>query len=171
MLPKVSAETTKPNFFVGLALKRLTAKGIQSSNDVWVFDAASGRLYHGGEKGEALFVMSDGGDSITVEFDSVAKTLSFGKNDEPLKVAFQEISKLGEELFPALFFNKKSGATRVSASVLWWLELDIGVDCHHMMFEINRWPSWDCILHYKEYYYLSLTGLNCSIIIIFPLLG
>lgn len=116
LFPKVSTETTKPAFFVGLALKRLTPKGIQSSNDVWVLDAASGRLYHGGEQGETLFVMSDGGDTFTVEFDSVAKTLSFGKNSEPLKVAFNEISKPGEELFPALFFNKKSGTTRVSAS-------------------------------------------------------
>lgn len=98
---------------MGLALKHLTPKGIQSSDDVWVLDAASGHLYHGGEKGETLFVLGEGGDTITVEFDSVARTLSFGKNEEPLKVAFQEIFKPSEELYPALFFNKKSGTTRV----------------------------------------------------------
>ncbi|KAL5481420.1 hypothetical protein EMCRGX_G021569 [Ephydatia muelleri] len=110
---KVSAESTKPTFFVGLALKRLTPKGIQSSNDVWVLDAASGHLYHGGKKGDTLFVLGEEGGTITVEFDCVARTLSFGKNDEPLKVAFQEISQPSEDLFPALFFNKKSATTRV----------------------------------------------------------
>ena len=113
MLLKVSAESTKPTFFVGLALKRLTPKGIQSSNDVWVLDAASGHLYHGGKKGDTLFVLGEEGGIITVEFDCVARTLSFGKNDEPLKVAFQEISQPSEDLFPALFFNKKSATTRV----------------------------------------------------------
>lgn len=73
----------------------------RTTSDMWLYRAYSGGLYHNGEK-ELSFQRFTQGDYITVVLDMDAKTLSFGKNGEEPRVAFEDID--ATELFPCVLF-------------------------------------------------------------------
>lgn len=71
------------------------------TTDMWLYRAYSGSLYHNGEK-ELCFQSFTQGDYITVVLDMDVKTLSFGKNGEEPRVAFEDID--ATELYPCVLF-------------------------------------------------------------------
>uniref|UniRef100_A0A6P7FL74 HECT-type E3 ubiquitin transferase n=2 Tax=Diabrotica virgifera virgifera TaxID=50390 RepID=A0A6P7FL74_DIAVI len=73
----------------------------RSTNDMWLYRAYSGSLYHNGER-DMSFQSYTQGDYITVVLDMDAKTLSFGKNGEEPRVAFENIN--ATELYPCVMF-------------------------------------------------------------------
>ena len=82
----------------------------------------TGRLLHAGDTTEALFILKEK-DSVMVEYDARARTLAFGKNDEPLRKGFESIGKEGEDLFPFVLFDRRTscrvGQQTASASGLY----------------------------------------------------
>ena len=99
-------------FCVGVGQKPLTNRQVGSSGQFWAWEGHTGRLYHEGESNELLFIVKEG-DSVTVEYDTVAKTLSFGKNDGGLSVAFHNVVKQGRDLYPVLLFTRRHNTTKV----------------------------------------------------------
>ncbi|XP_018324237.1 probable E3 ubiquitin-protein ligase HERC1 isoform X2 [Agrilus planipennis] len=73
----------------------------RTTSDMWLYRAYSGSLYHNGERDLSLQSYTQG-DYITVVLDMDAKTLSFGKNGEEPKIAFEEIEET--ELYPCVMF-------------------------------------------------------------------
>lgn len=71
------------------------------TSDMWLYRAYSGSLYHNGEK-EMSFQSFTQGDYITVVLDMDVRTLSFGKNGEEPRVAFEDID--ATELYPCVLF-------------------------------------------------------------------
>ena len=53
-------------------------------------------------------------DSIVVMYDSVAKTLSFGKNGDAPNVAFHDVVKQGRDLYPLLLFPRRHSSMKVT---------------------------------------------------------
>lgn len=79
----------------------------RTTGDMWLYRAYSGSLYHKGEW-DVSFQSYTQGDYITVILDMDAKTLSFGKNGEEPKVAFEDID--AAELYPCvMFYSTKPG--------------------------------------------------------------
>ena len=112
ILPQVSVECPNAAFCVGVGQKPLTNRQVGSSGQFWAWEGHTGRLYHEGESNELLFIVKEG-DSVTVEYDTVAKTLSFGKNDGGLSVAFHNVVKQGRDLYPVLLFTRRHNTTKV----------------------------------------------------------
>ena len=110
--PQVSVECPNAAFCVGVGQKPLTNRQVGSSGQFWAWEGHTGRLYHEGESNELLFIVKEG-DSVTVEYDTVAKTLSFGKNDGGLSVAFHNVVKQGRDLYPVLLFTRRHNTTKV----------------------------------------------------------
>ena len=67
----------------------------------------AGRLVHEGDTTEALFIVKEK-ESIVVEYDARAKTLAFGKNEEPLMSAFEGVGIEGEDVYPMVLFNRRT---------------------------------------------------------------
>lgn len=79
----------------------------RTTADMWLYRAYSGSLYHKGEW-DVSFQSYTQGDYITVILDMDSKTLSFGKNGEEPKVAFEDID--ATELYPCvMFYSTKPG--------------------------------------------------------------
>ncbi|KAK4883685.1 hypothetical protein RN001_007004 [Aquatica leii] len=79
----------------------------RTTSDMWLYRAYSGGLYHNGEK-DLCFQSYTQGDYITVVLDMDTKTLSFGKNGEEPKVAFENVE--ASELYPCvMFYSTKPG--------------------------------------------------------------
>ncbi|KAF5282986.1 hypothetical protein FQA39_LY04857 [Lamprigera yunnana] len=79
----------------------------RTTSDMWLYRAYNGGLYHNGEK-DLYFQSFTQGDYITVVLDLDTKTLSFGKNGEEPKVAFENIE--ASELYPCvMFYSTKPG--------------------------------------------------------------
>lgn len=84
----------------------------RSTRDMWLYRAYSGMLYHNGERDNLpTFPSYTQGDYITVVVDMEAKTLSFGKNGEEPKVAFEGIE--ASELFPCVMFYSTNPGEKV----------------------------------------------------------
>ena len=47
-------------------------------------------------------------DYVIVEYDARARTLAFGKNQEPPRKAFADVGKEGEDLFPIVMFDRRT---------------------------------------------------------------
>ena len=109
---QVSVECPNAAFCVGVSQKPLTNRQVGSSGQFWAWEGHTGRLYHEGESNELLFIAKEG-DSVTVEYDTVAKTLSFRKNDGGLSVAFHNVVKQGRDLYPLLLFTRRHNMTKV----------------------------------------------------------
>lgn len=73
----------------------------RSTDDMWLYRAYSGNLYHRGELPSTLPSYTQG-DYITVILDCDNKTLSFGKNGEEPVLAFQDVD--APELYPCVLF-------------------------------------------------------------------
>lgn len=79
----------------------------RTTGDMWLYRAYSGSLYHKGEW-DVSFQSYTQGDYITVVLDMDARTLSFGKNGDEPKVAFEDID--ANELYPCvMFYSTKPG--------------------------------------------------------------
>ncbi|KAK5649906.1 hypothetical protein RI129_000935 [Pyrocoelia pectoralis] len=79
----------------------------RTTSDMWLYRAYSGSLYHNGEKDTCLQSYTQG-DYITVVLDMDTKTLSFGKNGEEPRVAFEYVE--ASELYPCvMFYSTKPG--------------------------------------------------------------
>nr|CAH7744976.1 unnamed protein product [Callosobruchus chinensis] len=82
----------------------------RSTNDMWLYRAYSGSLYHGGER-DTCFQSYTQGDYITVVLDMEAKKLSFGKNGDEPQVAFENID--AAELYPCVLFYSTNPGEKV----------------------------------------------------------
>ena len=82
----------------------------RSTSDMWLYRAYSGSLYHCGER-DTSFQCYTQGDYITVVLDMDAKTLSFGKNGEEPRVAFENID--APELYPCVMFYSTNPGEKV----------------------------------------------------------
>ncbi|CAG9853588.1 unnamed protein product [Phyllotreta striolata] len=82
----------------------------RSTSDMWLYRAYSGSLYHNGER-DMSFQSYTQGDYITVILDMDAKTLSFGKNGEEPRIAFENIN--ASELYPCVMFYSSNPDEKV----------------------------------------------------------
>lgn len=82
----------------------------RSTSDMWLYRAYSGSLYHSGER-DTNFPSYSQGDYITVVLDMDSKTLSFGKNGEEPRVAFDNVD--APELYPCVMFYSTSPGEKV----------------------------------------------------------
>ena len=48
-----------------------------------------------------------------VEYDSTSQNLSYGKNNEDLKVVFQNVVKQAKDLYPMVLFTRRNNTTTV----------------------------------------------------------
>lgn len=86
---------------VGISKYPITDCRHRTTSDMWLYRAYSGGLYHNGEKDLCLQRFTHG-DFITVVLDMDSKTLSFGKNGEEPRVAFEDID--ATEVYPCVLF-------------------------------------------------------------------
>ena len=82
----------------------------RTTSDMWLYRAYSGSLYHSGELNVSLPGFTQG-DYITVVLDMEAKTLSFGKNGEEPRMAFENID--ANELYPCVMFYSTNPGEKV----------------------------------------------------------
>nr|XP_053648637.1 probable E3 ubiquitin-protein ligase HERC1 isoform X4 [Cherax quadricarinatus] len=82
----------------------------RTSSDMWLYRAYSGNLYHNGELSVSLPGFTQG-DYITVVLDMEARTLSFGKNGEEPRLAFENID--APELYPCVMFYSTNPGEKV----------------------------------------------------------
>ncbi|KAK7085894.1 hypothetical protein SK128_025641 [Halocaridina rubra] len=82
----------------------------RTSSDMWLYRAYSGNLYHNGELSVSLPGFTQG-DYITVVLDMEARTLSFGKNGEEPRLAFENIET--PELYPCVMFYSTNPGEKV----------------------------------------------------------
>ena len=77
------------------------------SSQFWALEAHTGRLVHEGDTTEALFIVKEK-EVVRVEYDARARTLAFGRNEEPLMMAFEGVGMEGEDLYPLVLFNRRT---------------------------------------------------------------
>ncbi|XP_078688080.1 putative E3 ubiquitin-protein ligase HERC1 isoform X3 [Branchiostoma floridae x Branchiostoma belcheri] len=82
----------------------------RTTADMWLYRAYSGNLYHNGEQSLALPSFTQG-DYITVVLDMEARTVSFGKNGEEPRLAFEDVDST--ELFPVVMFYSSNPGEKV----------------------------------------------------------
>lgn len=95
---------------VGVAKYPVRDYSHRTTSDMWLYRAYSGNLYHMGELSVSLPGFTQG-DYITVVLDMEAKTLSFGKNGEELRLAFENID--ATELYPCVMFYSTNPGEKV----------------------------------------------------------
>ncbi|XP_072108525.1 probable E3 ubiquitin-protein ligase HERC1 isoform X1 [Mobula birostris] len=83
----------------------------RTTSDMWLYRAYSGNLYHNGEQGCTLPSYTQG-DCITCVLDVEARTISFGKNDEEPKLAFEDVE--ATELYPCVMFYSSNPGEKVA---------------------------------------------------------
>ncbi|XP_038640315.1 probable E3 ubiquitin-protein ligase HERC1 isoform X8 [Scyliorhinus canicula] len=82
----------------------------RTTSDMWLYRAYSGNLYHNGEQTLTLFSFTQG-DYITCVLDMEARTISFGKNGEEPKLAFEDVD--ATELYPCVMFYSSNPGEKV----------------------------------------------------------
>ncbi|KAJ8417270.1 hypothetical protein AAFF_G00284970 [Aldrovandia affinis] len=82
----------------------------RTTSDMWLYRAYSGNLYHNGEQALALSSFTQG-DYITCVLDMEARTVSFGKNGEEPKLAFEDVD--ATELYPCVMFYSSNPGEKV----------------------------------------------------------
>ncbi|KAG8144816.1 hypothetical protein E2320_013235 [Naja naja] len=82
----------------------------RTTSDMWLYRAYSGNLYHNGEQALALTSFTQG-DFITCVLDMEARTISFGKNGEEPKLAFEDVD--AGELYPCVMFYSSNPGEKV----------------------------------------------------------
>ncbi|XP_029961368.1 LOW QUALITY PROTEIN: probable E3 ubiquitin-protein ligase HERC1 [Salarias fasciatus] len=82
----------------------------RTTADMWLYRAYSGNLYHNGEQPLALSSFTQG-DAVTCVLDMEARTVSFGKNGEEPKLAFEDVD--ATELFPCVMFYSSNPGEKV----------------------------------------------------------
>ncbi|TUG88269.1 putative E3 ubiquitin-protein ligase HERC1 [Bagarius yarrelli] len=86
----------------------------RTTADMWLYRAYSGNLYHNGEQTLALSSYTQG-DYITCVLDMEARTVSFGKNGEEPKLAFEDVD--ATELYPCVMFYSSNPGEKVRGSI------------------------------------------------------
>ncbi|XP_061671695.1 probable E3 ubiquitin-protein ligase HERC1 isoform X2 [Syngnathoides biaculeatus] len=82
----------------------------RTTSDMWLYRAYSGNLYHNGEQTLTLSSFTQG-DFITCVLDMEARTISFGKNGEEAKLAFEDVD--ATELYPCVMFYSSNPGEKV----------------------------------------------------------
>ncbi|XP_071965475.1 probable E3 ubiquitin-protein ligase HERC1 isoform X2 [Antedon mediterranea] len=82
----------------------------RNTGDMWLYRAYSGNLYHNGEH-SITFPGFTQGDTITCVLDMEARTVSFGKNGEEPRLAFEDVD--ASELFPVVVFYSTNPGEKV----------------------------------------------------------
>ncbi|XP_014872809.1 probable E3 ubiquitin-protein ligase HERC1 isoform X1 [Poecilia latipinna] len=82
----------------------------RTTSDMWLYRAYSGNLYHNGEQTLTLSSFTQG-DFITCVLDMEARTVSFSKNGEEPKLAFEDVD--AAELFPCVMFYSSNPGEKV----------------------------------------------------------
>nr|XP_033775643.1 probable E3 ubiquitin-protein ligase HERC1 isoform X2 [Geotrypetes seraphini] len=82
----------------------------RTTSDMWLYRAYSGNLYHNGEQTLTLSSFTQG-DFITCVLDMEARTISFGKNGEEPKLAFEDVD--AAELHPCVMFYSSNPGEKV----------------------------------------------------------
>ncbi|XP_045564463.1 probable E3 ubiquitin-protein ligase HERC1 isoform X7 [Salmo salar] len=82
----------------------------RTTSDMWLYRAYSGNLYHNGEQTLTLSSFTQG-DYITCVMDMEARTISFGKNGEEPKLAFEDVD--ATELYPCVMFYSSNPGEKV----------------------------------------------------------
>ncbi|KAG8440199.1 hypothetical protein GDO86_006116 [Hymenochirus boettgeri] len=82
----------------------------RTTSDMWLYRAYSGNLYHNGEQTLTLPSFTQG-DFITCVLDMEARTVSFGKNGEEPKLAFEDVD--ASELYPCVMFYSSNPGEKV----------------------------------------------------------
>ncbi|XP_036697174.1 probable E3 ubiquitin-protein ligase HERC1 isoform X1 [Balaenoptera musculus] len=82
----------------------------RTTSDMWLYRAYSGNLYHNGEQALTLSSFTQG-DFITCVLDMEARTISFGKNGEEPKLAFEDVD--AAELYPCIMFYSSNPGEKV----------------------------------------------------------
>ncbi|KTF84357.1 hypothetical protein cypCar_00021780, partial [Cyprinus carpio] len=82
----------------------------RTTADMWLYRAYSGNLYHNGEQTLTLSSYTQG-DYITCVLDMEARTVSFGKNGEEPKLAFEDVD--ATELYPCVMFYSSNPGEKV----------------------------------------------------------
>ncbi|XP_017786874.1 PREDICTED: probable E3 ubiquitin-protein ligase HERC1 isoform X2 [Nicrophorus vespilloides] len=95
---------------IGVARYPINDSRHRNSQDMWLYRAYSGSLYHNGECDLTLESYTQG-DYITVVLDMDGKTLSFGKNGEEPRLAFENIDAI--ELYPCVMFYSTNPGEKV----------------------------------------------------------
>ncbi|XP_028822113.1 probable E3 ubiquitin-protein ligase HERC1 [Denticeps clupeoides] len=82
----------------------------RTTPDMWLYRAYSGNLYHNGEHTLTLPSYTQG-DHVTCVLDMEARTVSFGKNGEEPKLAFEDVD--ATELYPCVMFYSSNPGEKV----------------------------------------------------------
>ncbi|KAM5242072.1 putative E3 ubiquitin-protein ligase HERC1 isoform 19-T29 [Hipposideros larvatus] len=82
----------------------------RTTSDMWLYRAYSGNLYHNGEQTLTLSSFTQG-DFITCVLDMEARTISFGKNGEEPKLAFEDVD--AAQLYPCVMFYSSNPGEKV----------------------------------------------------------
>ncbi|XP_030232116.1 probable E3 ubiquitin-protein ligase HERC1 isoform X5 [Gadus morhua] len=82
----------------------------RTTSDMWLYRAYSGNLYHNSEQTLTLSSFTQG-DFITCVLDMEARTISFGKNGEEPKLAFEDVD--ATELYPCVMFYSSNPGEKV----------------------------------------------------------
>ncbi|XP_078541321.1 putative E3 ubiquitin-protein ligase HERC1 isoform X2 [Lissotriton helveticus] len=82
----------------------------RTTSDMWLYRAYSGNLYHNSEQTLTLSSFTQG-DFITCVLDMEARTISFGKNGEEPKLAFEDVD--AAELYPCVMFYSSNPGEKV----------------------------------------------------------
>ncbi|KAM3626014.1 uncharacterized protein V6R79_021387 [Siganus canaliculatus] len=82
----------------------------RTTSDMWLYRAYSGNLYHNGEQMLTLSSFTQG-DFITCVLDMEARTISFSKNGEEPKLAFEDVD--AAELYPCVMFYSSNPGEKV----------------------------------------------------------
>ena len=99
------------------------------SKDVWLYKSSNGAIFHDGEILNPLNSLPEftADDVITVQLDVDEGTLSFGKNNQPLLLAFDDLPSV--ELFPIVVFNTNNHGEKVQIYDLVKVPKDLPLLC------------------------------------------
>ncbi|XP_069694063.1 probable E3 ubiquitin-protein ligase HERC1 isoform X1 [Periplaneta americana] len=95
---------------VGVARFPIKDYSHRTTTDMWLYRAYSGNLYHNGELPLCLPSFTQG-DYITVVLDLDARTVSFGKNGDEPRLAFEDVD--AAELYPCVMFYSTNPGEKV----------------------------------------------------------
>ncbi|XP_077988697.1 putative E3 ubiquitin-protein ligase HERC1 [Glandiceps talaboti] len=82
----------------------------RTTSDMWLYRAYSGNLYHNGEHSLTLPGFTQG-DYVTCVLDMEARTISFGKNGDEPRLAFEDVDVT--ELYPVVMFYSSNPGEKV----------------------------------------------------------
>lgn len=95
---------------VGVSKYPLQDFDYSTTRDMWLYRANDGSVYHAGEQKKHLAPYSQG-DTVTIEVNMAAKSVSFAKNDDQLQICGYFDADI---LYPVVVFQSGENEKRVS---------------------------------------------------------